>query len=182
MRTMQPLMNCLGISNCLRCILQGMMAGWPSEEGVGLLGPSHPSLLRARYAGDERFQGHCGRKDYFVVIKRRRYFELCGFDPTKIYEIEGNWFYDAVWPRHLLFKLLSGRKINTELVPRCPKRGSHGHPHGRRSENDSGYRCPGTVQNFLKIYHGEERVGSGCNQLIKAPMMRLWPASQTPLM
>ena len=29
---------------------------------MGLWGPAHPSLLRAvpAYAGDERFEGHCG--------------------------------------------------------------------------------------------------------------------------
>lgn len=61
---------------------------------MGLLGPAHPSLLWAvpAYAGDERFEGHCRRKDYFVVTSNGEgHFELCGFDPTKIYEIEGNW-------------------------------------------------------------------------------------------
>ena len=33
-----------------------------------------------------------GDKDYFVVTSNGEcHFELCGFDPDKIYEIEGNW-------------------------------------------------------------------------------------------
>lgn len=44
-------------------------------EKMGLLGPAHPSLLRAipAYAGDERFEGHCGREGLLCRhIKRRR--------------------------------------------------------------------------------------------------------------
>ena len=58
----------------LRCILQGMMAGWPSEEERWAFW-AHPSLLRAvpTYAGDERFEGHCGRERLLCRhIKRRR--------------------------------------------------------------------------------------------------------------
>ena len=42
---------------------------------VGLLGSAHPSLLRAvpAYAGDEQFEGHCGRERLLCRhIKRRR--------------------------------------------------------------------------------------------------------------
>ena len=59
----------------LRCILQGMMAGWPSEEERWAFWARHPSLLRAvpAYAGDERFEGHCGRERLLCRhIKRRR--------------------------------------------------------------------------------------------------------------
>ena len=51
--------------------------GWMAQRGgkMGLLGPAHPSLLRAvpAYAGDERFEGHCGREGLLCRhIKRRR--------------------------------------------------------------------------------------------------------------
>lgn len=42
---------------------------------MGFLDPAHPSLLRAvpAYAGDERFEGHCGRERLLCRhIKRRR--------------------------------------------------------------------------------------------------------------
>ena len=36
---------------------------------------------------------HCGEKITLSSHQtEKRHFELCGFDPTKIYEIEGNWF------------------------------------------------------------------------------------------
>ena len=57
----------------LGCILQG----WMAQRGgkMGLLGPARPSLLRAvpAYAGDEQFEGHCGRERLLCRhIKRRR--------------------------------------------------------------------------------------------------------------
>ena len=59
----------------LGCILQGMMAGWPSEEEKWAFWARLTSLLRAipAYAGDERFEGHCGRERLLCRhIKRRR--------------------------------------------------------------------------------------------------------------
>ncbi len=179
----------------LRCILQGMMAGWPSEEERWAFW----ARLIHHYCGQYRptpvmndLKAIVGEKDYFVVTSNGEgHFELCGFDPTKIYEIEGNWFtmqcarpcHDTLYSSLEVAEKLSaaeqGCHVPTELVPRCPKcGGSHGHPHGRRSENDSGYRCPSTVPKLLKTYHGKKLVvlelGIGWrNQLIKAPMMRL---------
>ena len=51
--------------------------GWMAQRGekMGLLGTTHPSLLWAvpAYAGDERFEGHCGRERLLCRhIKRRR--------------------------------------------------------------------------------------------------------------
>ena len=195
---MQPLMNCLEISNKkygLHCILQGMMAGWPSEEEkMGLLG-----RLIHRYCGQYQptpvmndLKAIVGEKDYFVVTSNGEgHFERCGFDPTKIYEIEGNWFTMQCarpLPRHPLFKFRDGRKIIGCRTGRpcayrigaalSQVRRSHGHPHGRGSENDSDTAAQARFQNFLKTYHGKKLVvlelGIGWrNQLIKAPMMRL---------
>ena len=80
----------------LRCILQGMMAGWPSEEEKWAFW----ARLIHRYCGQYQptpvmndLKAIVGEKDYFVVTSNGEgHFELCGFDPTKIYEIEGNWF------------------------------------------------------------------------------------------
>ena len=56
-----------------------------------------------------------GEKDYFVVTSNGEgHFELCGFDPTKIYEIEGNWLtMQCARPCHdaPLSKFGGGRKI-----------------------------------------------------------------------
>ena len=80
----------------LRCILQGMMAGWPSEEEKWAFW----ARLIHRYCGQYQpmpvmndLKAIVGEKDYFVVTSNGEgHFELCGFEPTKIYEIEGNWF------------------------------------------------------------------------------------------
>ena len=77
-----------------------------------------------------------GEKDYFVVTSNGEgHFELCGFDPTKIYEIEGNWFtmqcarpcHDTLYSSLEVAEKLSaaeqGCHVPTELVPRCPKCG-----------------------------------------------------------
>ena len=78
----------------LGCILQGMMAGWPSEEEKWAFW----ARLIHHYCGQYQptpvmndLKAIVGEKDYFVVTSNGEgHFELCGFDPTKIYEIEGN--------------------------------------------------------------------------------------------
>ena len=133
-----------------------------------------------------------GEKDYFVVTSNGEgHFELCGFDPTKIYEIEGNWFtmqcarpcHDTLYSSLDVAEKLSvaeqGGHVPTELVPRCPKCGGPMDIHmgaGQRMILDTAAQA--RFQNFLKTYHGKKLVvlelGIGWrNQLIKAPMMRL---------
>ena len=77
----------------LRRILQGMMAQWPSEEEKWAFW----ARLIHHYCGQYRptpvmqdLKGIVGDKDYFVVTSNECRFELCGFAPDKIYEIEGN--------------------------------------------------------------------------------------------
>ena len=80
----------------LECILQGMMAGWSREEEKWAFW----ARLIHHYCGQYQptsvmndLKAIVGEKDYFVVTSNGEgHFELCGFDPTKIYEIEGNWF------------------------------------------------------------------------------------------
>ena len=179
----------------LGCILQGMMAGWPSEEEkwafwVRLIhhycGQYQPTPVM------NNLKAIVGEKDYFVVTSNGEgHFELCGFDPTKIYEIEGNWFtmqcarpcHDTIYPSLEVAEKLSAAEqsghVPTELVPRCPKCGGPMDIHmgaGQRMIPDTAAQA--RFQNFLKTYHGKKLVvlelGIGWrNQLIKAPMMRL---------
>ena len=121
----------------LECILQGMMAGWPSEEEKWAFwtrlihhycGQYQPTLVM------NDLKAIVGEKDYFVVTSNGEgHFELCGFDPTKIYEIEGNWFtmqcarpcHDTLYPSLKVVEKLSvaeqGGRVPIELVPSCPK-------------------------------------------------------------
>ena len=179
----------------LRCILQGMMAQWPSEEEKWAFW----ARLIHHYCGQYRptpvmedLKAIVGEKDYFVVTSNGEgHFELCGFDPTKIYEIEGNWFtmqcarpcHDTLYSSLEVAEKLSaaeqGGHVPAELVPRCPKCGGPMDIHmgaGQRMIPDTAAQA--RFQNFLKTYHGKKLVvlelGIGWrNQLIKAPMMRL---------
>ena len=137
----------------LRCILQGMMAGWPTPVMNDL-------------------KAIVGEKDYFVVTSNGEgHFELCGFDPTKIYEIEGNWFtmqcarpchdtfYSSLEVAEKLSAAEQGGHVPTELVPRCPKCGGPMDIHmdaGQRMILDTAAQA--RFQNFLKTYHGKKLV------------------------
>ena len=179
----------------LGCLLQGMAAHWPSEEEKWAFW----ARLIYHYCGQYQptpvmkdLKAIVGEKEYFVITSNGEgHFELCGFDPSKIYEMEGNWLtmqcarpcHDTRYPSLEVAQKLSaaeqGGRVPAELVPRCPKCGGPMDIHmgaGQRMIPDTAARA--RFQNFLKTYHGKKLVvlelGIGWrNQLIKAPMMRL---------
>ena len=179
----------------LQCILQGMMARWPSEEEKWAFW----ARLIHRYCGQYRptpvmqnLKAIVGNRDYFVVTSNGEcHFELCGFAMDKIYEIEGNWLtmqcarpcHDTRYPSLELAEKLAAAEqsghIPTELVPRCPKCGGPMDIHmgaGQRMIPDT--QAQRHYAEFLENYHGKKLVvlelGIGWrNQLIKAPLMRL---------
>lgn len=179
----------------IRCILQGMMAGWPSEEEKWVFWARLINYYCGRYKPTpvmNDLKAIVREKDYFVLTSNGEgHFELCGFDPAKIYEIEGNWLtMQCARPCHhtryptlgVVEKLLNAEQrghVPTELVPRCPKCGGPMDIHmgaGQRMIPDTAAQA--RFQNFLKTYHTKKLVvlelGIGWrNQLIKAPMMRL---------
>ena len=71
------------------------MAEWPSEEEKWAFW----ARLIHHYCGRYRptpvmkdLKAIVGVRDYFIVTSNgEQHFELCGFEPRKIYEIEGNW-------------------------------------------------------------------------------------------
>ena len=79
----------------LTCILHGMSAQWPTEEEKW----GFWSRLIHHYCGEYKetkvmsdLKAVIGEKDYFVITSNGEcHFEMCGFDPEKICEIEGNW-------------------------------------------------------------------------------------------
>ena len=179
----------------LRCILQGMMAQWPSEEEKWAF---WARLIR-HYCGQYRptpvmedLKAIVGDKDYFIVTSNGEcHFELCGFAPEKIYEIEGNWLtmqcalpcHDTRYPSMEVAEQLAvaeqDGRVPAELLPHCPKCGGPMDIHmaaGERMIPDTA--AQEQFQNFLDTYHGKKLVvlelGIGWrNQLIKAPLMRL---------
>ena len=123
----------------LRCILQGMMAQWPNEEEKWAFW----ARLIHHYCGQyqptqvmEDLKAIVGDKDYFVVTSNGEcHFELCGFAPEKIYEIEGNWLtmqcarpcHDTRYPSLELAEKLAAAEqdghVPAELLPRRPECG-----------------------------------------------------------
>lgn len=179
----------------LRCILHGMTARWPGEEEKWAFW----ARLIHRYCGQYRptpvmedLKAIVGEKDCFIVTSNGEcHFELCGFDPEKNYEIEGNWLtmqcagrcHETRYPSLELAEKLAAAerdgKIPAELVPRCPQCGGPMEIHmgaGQYMIPDAG--AQDRFQAFLSRCHGKNLVvlelGIGWrNQLIKAPLMRL---------
>ena len=134
------------------------MAGWPSEEEKWAFW----ARLIHRYCGQYQptpvmndLKAIVGEKDYFVVTSNGEgHFELCGFDPTKIYEIEGNWItmqcarpcHDTLYSSLEVAEKLSaaeqGGHVPTELVPRCPKCGGPMDIHMGAGHGEQGVSAP----------------------------------------
>lgn len=179
----------------MQCILQGMGARWPSEEEKW----GFWSRLVHHYCGEYRetqvmadLKKLISKKDYFVITSNGEcHFEMCGFAPEKIYEVEGNWLtmqcaarcHEKVYPWADLAEKMAETeqegKIPSELIPYCPVCGGPMQVHMEMDRNfipetESQKR----LENFLEQYHGKKLVilelGIGWrNQLIKAPLMQL---------
>lgn len=179
----------------LRCILQGMGARWPSEEEKWAFW----SRLIRRYCGMYKksavmcdLQTIVGEKDYFIITSNGEcHFEMSGFAPDKIYEIEGEWLnmqcalrchdtlYPTLEPAAKMAAAQENGRIPADLVPRCPVCKGPMQIHMIMDK----YFIPKTesrirYENFLKQYRGKKlavlELGIGWrNQLIKEPLMRL---------
>lgn len=179
----------------LRSILHGMGARWPSEEEKWAFW----SRLIHHYCGEYKetqvmkdLKAIVGGKDYFVVTSNGEcHFEMSGFAPEKIYEVEGNWLtmqcahacHDTLYlSLEMAEKMAATEKdgrVPAELVPHCPECGG---PMQIHLESDRNFIRESVRQErfqaFLKQYHGRKlavlELGIGPrNQLIKAPLMRL---------
>ena len=179
----------------LRCILQGMGARWPSEEEKWAFW----SRLIRHYCGMYKksavmcdLQTIVVEKDYFIITSNGEcHFEMSGFAPDKIYEIEGEWLnmqcalrchdtlYPTLEPAAKMAAAQENGRIPADLVPRCPVCKGPMQIHMIMDK----YFIPKTesrmrYENFLKQYRGKKlavlELGIGWrNQLIKEPLMRL---------
>ena len=178
----------------LRNLLHGMTAQWPTEEEKW----GFWCRLIQHYCGDytatpvmQDLKVIVGDKDYFVVTSNGEcHFEMSGFAPEKIYEVEGNWLtmqcekpcHDTIYPSLELAKQLAASEKNgripSELVPRCPKCAGPMKIHMIGTGFIPDVVAQQNYKTFLEKYHGNNLVvlelGIGPrNQLIKAPLMRL---------
>lgn len=179
----------------LQNILHGMMAKWPSEEEKWTFW----SRLIHHYCGEyqptsvmQDLKAIVDDKDYFVLTSNGEgHFELSGFDPSKVYEIEGNWLtmqcaqpcHETRYPSLEIVEKMAAEErhgmVPTELIPRCPKCGGPIDIHigaGQHMIVDT--KAQQRLQVFLKTYYEKKlfvlKLGIGWrNQLIKAPLMNL---------
>lgn len=172
-----------------------MNVRWPSEEEKWAFW----SRLVHHYCGEYKesqvmkdLKAIVGNKDYFVVTSNVEcHFEMSGFAPENIYEVEGNWLtmqcshacHDTLYPSlEIAEKMAAAEKngqVPPDMIPYCPKCGS---PMQIHLEVDRNFIRDHTgrerFQAFLNQYHGKKLVvlelGIGPrNQLIKAPLMHL---------
>lgn len=184
----------------VRCLLQGMMAQWPTEEEYWAFWARAIRHYCANYRPTQVMQdlrAVVGNKDYFVVTSNGEcHFEACGFDPARVYEVEGTWLqmqcadgcHDALYPTQELAVQMAeaeqGGKVPPALVPRCPQCSGPMRVHMAGPHFVPQTAAEQRMQAFLARYHGKRLVilelGIGWrNQLIKAPLMRL--VAQEPL-
>lgn len=179
----------------IRSILHGMSVRWPSEEEKWAFW----SRLIHHYCGEYKvsrvmrdLKAIIGNKDYFIVTSNGEgHFEMSGFDPNRIYEVEGNWLtmqcshacHSTLYPSLAMAEKMAaaekGGKVPSDMIPHCPKCGGSMQIHLELDRNfireSAGQKH---LQSFLNRYHGQKLVvlelGIGPrNQLIKAPLMRL---------
>lgn len=179
----------------IRSILHGMGTRWPSEEEKWAFW----SRLIHHYCGEyeesqvmKDLKAIIRNKDYFIVTSNGEcHFEMSGFDPARIYEVEGNWLtmqcshacHNTLYPSLEMTEKMAAAekdgKVPSDMIPYCPKCGGSMQIHLEVDRNfireKAGQKH---LQAFLNQYHGKKLVvlelGIGPrNQLIKAPLMRL---------
>lgn len=179
----------------IRNILMGLFANWPSEEVKWAFLSrliNHYSIGYEGSQNTETLKTIIGNKPYFFITSNgENHFELAGFSPNRIWEIEGSWkemqceqgCHDTLYPLFPLIPAMAASekdmKIVSRLVPRCPKCGGSMSIHSpQRHMTAWDMEIQRRFQAFIQKYHKKRIVilelGIGWkNQLIKAPLMRL---------
>lgn len=180
-----------GIKN----ILQGCFMEYASEEEKWAFLSRLANHYSGNYKGSrntDALKTLIGEKPYFMVTSNgENHFELAGFDPERIYEIEGSWKYmqcskpchEELYPAFELMKEMAEKekdgKVPSYLVPRCSKCGGPMQLHAAVNQaflpDKAGHQ---RFQNFVNQYHNKKLIilelGIGWrNQMIKAPLMNL---------
>lgn len=191
----QNLFGDLKVKYGLRCILHGMGAQWPAEEekwGFWSRLVHHYCCGYTATPVMQDLKAIVGEKDYFIVTSNGEcHFEMSGFAPENIYEVEGNWLtmqcakpcHDKIYPAFDTLEEMAaeerGGKIPSHLIPRCPRCGGPMEIHmagGPWFLEDSAAKE--NFLTFIKKYHNKRIVilelGIGPrNRIIKEPLMQL---------
>lgn len=179
----------------LQNILSGLLGDWPDEETKWTFLSRLIAHYCIGYKGSvsmDALKNIIGEKPYFFITSNgENHFELAGFSPEAIWELEGNWremqcsagCCDTLYPVFPQIPEMAASEQNgripASMVPRCPNCGKpmelYSPQRHRSSKND---RLQRSFQDFIERWHGKRLVilelGIGWrNQLIKAPLMRL---------
>jgi len=152
-------------------IIQGMMSPWPSEDEQW----AFLARLIQHYCNEYTetdimadLKAAVGEKPYFILTSNGEcHFELAGFDPQRIWKVEGNWsgmqcaraccsdVYDSFPVAARLAEAGTCGRAPTDLVPRCPRCGG---PMYLRVQKD-GYFLPdegarARFEKFLATWRG----------------------------
>lgn len=173
----------------IRCILQGFFAKWPSKEEQWAFFSRLIHHYSGNYTGSpvmDTLKKIVADKPYFIVTSNgENHFELSGFDPERILEVEGSWkglecargCSPEIYPSwEIIEKMAAAEKdgrIPSDLVPFCPRCGAplqiHMRPYGNTLQS---------YQDFVQSFHKKNLVvlelGIGAkNTMIKQPLMEL---------
>ncbi|WP_455537713.1 hypothetical protein [Terrisporobacter sp.] len=176
-------------------ILHGSFTKYPTEEEKWAFFSRLVSYYSGEYTGSENTEALkeiIENKPYFIITSNgENHFELTGFNPEYIYEIEGSWKYmqcarachKTLYPAFELMKKMNENekdgKIPSDLVPHCPKCGGNMQLNVALDNNFIPNEVANQrLQNFIEKYHNKNLVvlelGIGMrNQMIKAPLMNL---------
>ncbi|MDO4556663.1 MAG: NAD-dependent protein deacetylase, SIR2 family [Lachnospiraceae bacterium] len=187
----------------IRSILQGCFTQFPSEEEKWAFYSRLVNHYSGNYSGSantDALKKMIGNKPYFMVTSNgENHFELAGFDPVNIFEIEGSWkdmqcenrCCDALYPAFELIKEMGEKekdgKIPMQLVPKCPHCGGTMMLHwAGNNAFIPDTKAAKQFQKFIDTWHNKRIVvlelGIGWrNQLIKEPLMRLVAQEQNAI-
>ena len=172
-------------------ILDGFFFHWKTpEEKWGFL-----SRLINHYSGSyvaseamEDLKTIVGEKPYFILTSNAEgHFELAGFKPQKVYELEGNWIemrcshlchdktYSSLPAIRKLAALEKNGLVPGEAIPICPVCGAAMELYHAQPPKQS---TVAEWNHFCSTFHNKKLVilelGIGWrNQLIKAPLMTI---------
>ncbi|HHG5368156.1 TPA: hypothetical protein ACPWM7_005089 [Pseudomonas aeruginosa] len=180
------------------CIIQGCFHPYPSEAHKwAFCSRMHAYFTRDKAPGQVMRDLHALVRDkpHFVVTSNiDAHFPLAGFDPARLFEIEGNCrrlqcanaCHDQLYPADDILSemagALQGDQVPERLIPSCPACGGPMQVHievDRMFLKGSAWQASRRAfAEFLEGAHGRKIVflelGVGArNQLIKAPFMRL---------
>lgn len=178
-----------------RCILEGCLAHYPTEEEKWAWWSRLIWHYSGNYTGSpvmDSLMRIVKNKPYFIVTSNgEAHFELAGFSPENIYEVEGSWehmqcsraCHETLYPVREMIRSMASQekhgKVPSALVPHCPKCGG---PMSIHVAADGTF-LPNMAsrQRFLEFIQSchnrkltvlELGIGAG-NRMIKAPLMQL---------